>query len=317
MIKLLKTTLFILLFLTHQFANAQQRKLIVALDWFINPNHAPLFVAEQEGFFKQHGLEVKFISPADTSSGEKMVASGKADIVITYQPKLLVLASQGLPLMRFASLIDTNIDCFIVSDDGKIKSIKDLKGKRVGLATASIQDDFTLYTMLQTANLSIKDIEPIYVNFNLISSFLTKRIDGFSGMCNIEQTAIELEGKKTKAFYLADFGIPNYDELIFAANKNKIHDPALINFVKALKLGVTYLKKNPSVSWKKFAINHPEANNQLNKKAWFKTIEYFANDPGKLNKKRYKDFASFMLQKGLIKSIPKLEDYSYEITKEP
>jgi len=313
--KLFKITFLIFLLTTNPLAlAAKQQKLTVILDWFINPNHAPLFIAEHEGFFKEEGIQVQFISPATASSGEKMVAANKADIVITYQPKLVQLVTQGLPLMRFATLIDSPLNCFVVLDNGKIKTAKDLKGKRIGRSTNSTDDSIFLSMMLKTANLTIKDIEPIYVKSNLMSSLLTNRIDGFSGgMRNVEPLAIELAGKRTKLFYPEDFGFPKYDELIFVTNKNKIHDPSLKKFVRALQKGMLHLKNYPHKSWKNFSIQHPELNNPLNKKIWFVTLKYFATDPAKLDRKGYKTLTKFLWKKKSIQSNPKLEEYAYEL----
>ena len=298
--------------------NKKPHKLTVVLDWFINPNHAPIFVAEQEGFFKQQGLQIKLIAPADASSGEKMVAANKADIVITYQPKLMRMVTQGLPLIRFATLIDKPLNCFVTLDDGAIQSIKDLKDKNIGQSTQNMNDSTLLSTMLQNAGLTIKDINPIYVKFNLMSALLTKKIDGFSGgMRNVEPLAIELLGKHTKLFYPEEYGFPEYDELIFVTNKNKIHDLSLIKFVKALKLGVLYLKKNPHKAWQKFSRLHPALNNSLNKKIWFTTLKYFAIDPAKLERTKYEELAKFLWNKRSIKTIPKIETYAYELTVYP
>src|SRR5690606_20104721 len=63
-----------------------QDKLTVLLEWFVNPDHAPLIVAQQLGFFEKAGLEVEFIPPTDPSIVPRAVASGQAEIGIHYQP---------------------------------------------------------------------------------------------------------------------------------------------------------------------------------------------------------------------------------------
>ena len=37
------------------------------LDWFVNPNHGPIVIAEERGYFADAGLEVEVIPPADPS----------------------------------------------------------------------------------------------------------------------------------------------------------------------------------------------------------------------------------------------------------
>lgn len=301
----------LLLFFGSAFA-AEQQPLVITLDWFVNPNHAPLFVAEQEGFFKQQGIEVKFIPPADTSEGEKMVAVNQADIAITYQPTLMYKVTNGVPLIRFATLINTPLNALIVLKSGPIHTIKDLKRKRIGISTPGT-DNIMLATMLKTALLKPDDVELINVKFNLSQALLTSKIDGFTGgMRNFEPITMELAGKSIRMFYPEKYGFPMYDELILITNKNKINDPRLPKFIRALEQGVTYLQKKPYACWKIFATNHPELNNTSNEKAWFLTLPYFARDPAKLDRTRYQNLANFMYKEKLIEYVPNIDSYAIE-----
>lgn len=273
---------------------ANQRPLIVVLDWFVNPNHAPLFVAEQEGFFAEQGVKVKFIAPVDTTEGEKMVAVNQADVAVTYQPALVQHVMRGLPLVWFATLIDTPLNCLVALKDGKIKTIKDLQGKKIGYSAPEI-DGIMLASILKTAGLSISDVQLINVRFNLMQSLLAGKIDCFvGGMRNFEPVALELAGKPALLFYPENYGFPRYAELILVANKNKINDQALVKFTRALQQGVEYLKKNPEKSWRKFLVNHPELNNELNRRVWFNTVPYFTANPAKLNYESYRRLTEFM-----------------------
>ena len=56
---------------------AATEEVTVLLDWFINPDHAPLIVAEQEGLFENAGLTVKLVEPADPSLPPKLAAAKK------------------------------------------------------------------------------------------------------------------------------------------------------------------------------------------------------------------------------------------------
>ena len=57
-------------------------RLTVLLDWFVNPDHGPLVIAREKGFFRDVGLEVELVAPADPNDPPKLVAAGKADIAI-------------------------------------------------------------------------------------------------------------------------------------------------------------------------------------------------------------------------------------------
>jgi len=322
-----KIVLILLFLILPGISYATKKPLIVVLDWFVNPNHAPLVITKQMGFFHEQGLEVTLISPADASEGEKMVIAGKADIVITYQPALTYKAAQGLPLVRFATLINTPLSCLITLDNNLINNPKDLKTKKIGVSTRNTES-IVLATMLKKVGLNFKDITPINVRFNLTQALLSNRIDAFTGgMRNFEPNMIKLAGKKAKVFYPEQYGFPMYDELIFVTNKNKIvttdavssprgavrgvqKNPNLINFIKALQQGTNYLIKNPDTCWKIFARLYPELNNQLNHDAWFFTMPYFARNPGRLDQNRYRNLANFMYREKIITKLPKINDYA-------
>lgn len=60
-------------------------KLTVLFDWFVNPDHAPLYVALEKGFFKDKGLEVELITLSNPNDPPKLVTADKADIAVSYQ----------------------------------------------------------------------------------------------------------------------------------------------------------------------------------------------------------------------------------------
>ena len=66
------------------FAN---EKITVLLDWFVNPDHGPLYVALEKGYFKERGLDVAFHAPSNPNDPPKLAAARKADIAVSYQPQ--------------------------------------------------------------------------------------------------------------------------------------------------------------------------------------------------------------------------------------
>src|SRR3990172_8195661 len=82
---------------------AAAEKLPVLLDWFVNPDHAPLIVAKEGGFFERAGLDVTLVAPADPSAPPRLVAARQADIAVTYQPDLMLNLQEGLPLTRIGT----------------------------------------------------------------------------------------------------------------------------------------------------------------------------------------------------------------------
>ena len=288
------------------------QKLTLVLDWFANPDHAPIFVAQQQGYFKQQGLNVKIIEPADPSDPPKLVAAGKADLGITYQPSLLLAVNQGLPLMRIATLIATPLNCVAVLKSSHIKTLADLKGKTIGYSSAGVEHAM-LKGMLKSVGLTLNDVKLVNVHYDLTQALLAHKVDAITGvMRNFELIQIQQAGQPVLAFYPEEQGMPTYDELIIVANKNKVNDPRYQKFLTALNQGVQYLVNHPESSWKKFAKSHPALNNPLNHQAWLKTIPRFSLTPAALDNSRYQHLANYFSQQSVIKPM-RVKDYAISL----
>jgi putative hydroxymethylpyrimidine transport system substrate-binding protein len=304
-----KIFLFCLLFLFQANTFAAE-KVVVLLDWFLNPSHAPLFVAEEKGYFAAQNLNVTLIGPADPSDPPKLVAAGKADIAITYEPQFIQQVDQGLPLIHIGTLIDNPLNCLGVLEEGPIHSIRDLKGKRIGYSSGSV-DRMILKTMLEKNGLQLKDVDLINVHYDLSQALLAKKVDAVTSiMRTFEVIQMRLNGHPARIFYPEKNGIPSYDELIFVVNKNNIQAARWKKFLIAVKQGEDYLQQHPEEMWKAFAKAHPELNDELNHQAWFASLPYFAKNPAKLDAKQWENFILFMQKNGLIKTALPLNRYS-------
>jgi putative hydroxymethylpyrimidine transport system substrate-binding protein len=73
----ISTTIIGLIFFLASSATASE-KLTLILDWFINPDHAPIFIAQERGYFQERGLELEIIAPSNPNDPAKLVAAGKA-----------------------------------------------------------------------------------------------------------------------------------------------------------------------------------------------------------------------------------------------
>lgn len=289
-------------------------KLTVLLDWFINPDHAPLYVALEKGFFKARGLEVELIAPSNPNDPPKLVAAGKADIAVSYQHQLQMQVDQGLPLVRIATLIATPLNSLVVLNEGKIKNIADLKGKTIGYSVGGFET-VLLKVMLAHGGLKLDDVHLVNVNFSLSPSLFTGQTDAVIGAFrNFELNQMAIAKRPGKAFLVEEYGVPAYDELILVANSKAVTDPRMRAFVDALEEGVQYLVNHPEESWKLFVSNGREQlDDELNRLAWKDTLPRFALRPGALDKNRYNRFARFLQQEKMVTKVPALETWAVEL----
>lgn len=287
-------------------------KLTLVLDWYINPDHAPIMVAEQIGAFKAQGLDVKIVPPSDPALPPRLVAAGQADLAITYQPQVHFFADEGLPLVRVGTLINSPLNT-IIALDKRIKTPADLKGKKVGYSVSGIEQA-TLATMAQHDHIDPQSIKLINVNFQLTSALLAGEVDAvIGGYRNIEALELKLQGKDPQVMNVEDFGVPAYDELVIVANRDEIHAAKIKKFLVALQEGVAYLRAHPQETWQAFAAAHPELNTELNQQAWQQTAPLFADHPAALDKARYEAYEQFLYNNKLVKKITPLTHYAVEL----
>ncbi|MEP2704278.1 MAG: ABC transporter substrate-binding protein [Roseibium sp.] len=288
-------------------------KLTVLLDWFTNPDHAPVITAQAMGFFEAEGLNVELIEPADPAMPPKLVAAGQGDIAISYQPTLHAQIEEGLPLKWVGTLVETPLNSLIVLKDGPIKELKDLKGKKIGFSVSGFEDAM-LGQMLRSVDLSVDDVELINVNFALSPSLMAGQVDAVIGAYrNFELTQIQIEGKEGKAFFPEENGVPVFDELIYVVHKDKTGDPRYAKFLAAIEAATIFLTNHPDEAWNAFIEAYPNLNDELNKRAWADTLPRFAKRPASLDKGRYQRFAEFMAENKLISKVVPVESYAVEI----
>lgn len=304
--------IFTVLLLAVACSGRAAEKLTLVLDWYINPDHAPIIVAEQIGAFKAQGLDITLISPSDPALPPRLVAAHKADLAVSYQQQVHFFADRDLPLVRVGTLINSPLDT-IITLDKNIKTPADLKGKTLGYSISGTEGA-TISTMAKFAHIDPASIKLVNVNFQLTSALLAGQVDAvIGGYRNIEALELTLQGKTPVVMNVEDYGVPAYDELVIVANRDEVNAPKIKKFLAALQQGVDYLRAHPLESWQAFAHAHPELNTPFNRLAWMKSVPLFAPHPAALDRERYATYERFLFDHGLIKSIKPVDSYAVEI----
>ena len=312
--RLLHIAVIVIVICTFSTQNAAAgEKLTVLLDWFINPDHGPLFVALEQGLFEKRGLEVVFKVPSNPNDPPKLVAAKKADIAVSYQPQHHLQVDQGLPLVRIGTLVATPLNCLVVLAESDIKTIADLKGKTIGYSVSGFET-LLLKMMLEQHNLKMDDITLVNVNFSLSPSLMAGQTDAVIGAFrNFELNQMDIEGKPGRAFFVEEHGVPPYDELILIAHPDRIKEAKFKKFIEALEEGVQSLINHPDEGWKLFTKNRKDLVTELNRRAWRDTLPRFALRPGALDRTRYLRFAEFLKSEKQISNIPPMDQWAVEL----
>ncbi|MAU52970.1 MAG: ABC transporter ATP-binding protein [Roseovarius sp.] len=280
-------------------ASAQDRMTLI-LDWFVNPDHGPVILAEELGYFEEAGLEVEVVAPADPSDPPKMVAAGRADLAIAYQPQLHLQVEEGLPLIRVGTLIATPLNCLLVLKDGPVASTADLRGRKIGFSVAGVEEAL-LSAILGQHGIALSEVDLVNVNWSLSPALMAGQVDAVIGAYrNFELNQMEIEGVPGRCFFVEEEGVPAYDELIYVANPETMDKDVIRRFLHATERATQYIMNHPEKAWEIFSGTSKELQDRLNEMAWADTYPRFATRPAALDHGRYARFEAFLLESGLI-----------------
>jgi NitT/TauT family transport system substrate-binding protein len=121
--------------------------------------YGPWRIAEAKGLFKKNGLNVKIINFSTDDQINSAFASGKIDGTNVATHTALRFVAQGLPLKAvLLEDVSLNADAILAGPD--VKSIKDLKGKKVAYEEGTTSDILLAYALAQNG-MSKKDIQPV------------------------------------------------------------------------------------------------------------------------------------------------------------
>jgi putative hydroxymethylpyrimidine transport system substrate-binding protein len=294
----------------------EPEKLTLDLDFYPNPDHAGIYMAQEEGFFSEAGLEVAIDSPSDPSAPLKDVAAGRADLAITYEPEVMLAREQGLDVVAVAALVNQPLTSLIWLNppDGKssIKGVADLKGKTVSYAGISYQEAF-LKTILARANLTLSDVNLVNVGFGLLPSLISGKAQAMlGGYSNVEGVDLRERGKAPVITPVDQLGVPTYDELVFVARRSTLEESGerIRLFISALKRGTEAAVKSPKAATEAILAANPDLEPKLAEAQVAATLPLLGartqGQPyGYMDPKEWEAFAAWMRDEELVSALLK------------
>ncbi|WP_238649894.1 ABC transporter substrate-binding protein [Paenibacillus piscarius] len=233
-------------------AGVAAQKLSIMLDWYPNAVHSFLYAAQAEGYFAEAGLDVEIQMPADTNDALRLVAAGKVDLALSYQPQVLLARDEQIPVRSIAALVRHPLNHLMVAEDSGITRPADLAGKQAGYSSVPLYEAM-LNTMVQSDGGDPATLKLADVGFDLIPALSTGRVDGImGGFINHEQLILEKEGHLVRSFNPVDYGVPDYYELVLVASEQGLEKSrdGYSRFVKAIGKGQQFVAANPDAALK-------------------------------------------------------------------
>jgi putative hydroxymethylpyrimidine transport system substrate-binding protein len=285
----------------------------VMLDWFPNADHAPLYTAIAHGDFRAVGLNVQPVVPAETAEPLKLLAAGKVDMAISYEPQLLLARDQGLKLVSIGALVQRPLTSIIALPEAHVASVAQLAGKTVGTAGIPYQAA-ELRSTLQHAGVNPARVKEVNVGFNLVAAMLSGKVAAtLGGYWNYEAIQLRLMHKHPLVIPVNEAGVPDYDELVLVVREGEARRDGvdLRAFMQALTRGEHEVRADPAAA----AALVLKANPSLEAKLQLESIEQTlpatqpasSSDPyGWQEPSAWATFANWMYSHGLLQHDPNI-----------
>ena len=226
------------------------QSLTLMLDWFPNADHVGIYQGLAEGDFTAAGLNVHLEVPSNPATPLQLLAAGKVDAAISYQPELMLARNQNLPLVSVAALVQEPLTSIVSLGSQHIKTPRQLRGKTVGDAGIPYQHAY-LQTILAHAGVPPQSVKEVNVGSNLVPAMISRRVNATLGaFWNYEAIQLAELGKRPNVIRMDQVGVPTYDELVLVVRRSTLATkPDLIRrLVQAMARGYESVRSNPTAA---------------------------------------------------------------------
>ena len=282
---------------------ASKEKVTLLLDWLPNPNHVPLFVGQELGYFKEEGIDLEVLKLLDPPSAIPYLQSGKVDLIVYYMPYALMALAQEKNLRALGVLIAEPLDGIICLSSEEEDVVKSFKDKSLGMTPGSRMAKY-LESIFQEQEIVFADTKKIGIEPTL--ALMTGLVDAVAGVYwNIEPFQLEGLKQKTSFIKLSDLGLPHYHELIFVTRDDVLSKrPDLkSHFQRALQKSHDFCKSHPEEAFA-FYLKQCKGKSASAKaweeKAWSATVPLLPSDQN-LDPDLFTLFIHWLEERELIK----------------
>ena len=294
---------------------SERQSLGLTLDFYPNPDHAGIYMAQELGYFEEAGLDVSIDAPSDPAAPLKQVAAGRSDLAISYEPEVALAREQGLDVVAVAALVNRPLTSLIWLQKSGIKGVADLKGKTVATAGIPYQDAF-LKTILARVELTPEDVKAVNVGFGLLPALVGGSAQAMlGGYSNVEGVDLRERGKAPVVTPVDQLGVPTYDELVLVARRQSLYDaPDKFRLcLAALERGTDAAVAQPGAATTAITKANPDLEPKLAAAEVKATLPLLGartegRPYGYMDPKEWATFAGWMRDNGLIESLPQASE---------
>jgi len=183
-------------------SSAEPVKLVVGLGYIPSVQFAPFYLAQQEGWYAEAGLEVEFQNKIDPDL-ITLVGQGAIDVGIGDGTSVIPAVSQGIPIRYVATVYGQSPNIVFAKASSGITTAADLEGRKVGTPGRYGSGWIMLQALLGSAGLTTEDVEIVeYPDFTQRAAVEQGAVDAATGFANNEPVQLELDGEEAVVLHV-------------------------------------------------------------------------------------------------------------------
>jgi ABC-type nitrate/sulfonate/bicarbonate transport system substrate-binding protein len=226
--------------------SAQRVPIRIALDWTPNTNHTGLYVAQQEGWFAQAGLDVQFL-PYNNTPPDTLVGSGAAEFGISFQDSFTYSKAAGADAVSVMAILQHRASRLAVrADRTDINSLKDLDGKTYGGFGAAYETP-KIEAVIKDAG-GTGRFTTVVLGTSAYEALYSGQVDFAEPFVTWEGIEADLRGEPLKTFDYSDVGFPDVYSVLLIGNGAwlQAHPDQARAFVQAAQRGYQLAADDPA-----------------------------------------------------------------------
>lgn len=220
----------------------------IGLEWFMNPDHVPLLIGLERGWFREAGFELELVEPAAHLDAVAALEAGELDLAITEPIHLVADVAQHRPVRGFARFLHTNGGVMFLEASG-IRRPRDMANVRVQYPGAPGPGGPAIVkTMVEADGGAVGSLTPVNHGFRHTDALVEGLADVATlAFYNFEVVEARHRGHPAQFFALKDWGIPDFCQLILIATPTRLAEQAddLARFVQIMGRGLDVLHQAP------------------------------------------------------------------------
>ncbi|KAJ0158560.1 4-amino-5-hydroxymethyl-2-methylpyrimidine phosphate synthase [Colletotrichum tanaceti] len=264
-------------------------KITFLTNWHATPYHAPLYLAQAKGYFKEEGIQVAILEPNDPSDVTEIIGTGKVDLGFKAMIHTLAAKARGFPVVSIGSLLDEPFTGVVyLKDSGITTDFRSLRGKRIGYVGefGKIQID----ELTSHYGMTPDEYTAVRCGMNVSKAIMEGTVDAGIGLENVQMVELEewlatrgrprTDVRMLRIDELAELGCCCFCTVLYIGNEAFVaRNPDRVRrFMRAVKRATDFVLDRPEQAWREYVDCKPVMGSDLNRRIFERSFAYLSRD---------------------------------------